>query len=143
VVLHDQQQTDQSLPLPDLGSRWAQLAQIAPADISASTSGITVTPEGAHDTVSQLEQIPVLQANLKDTQTIADNKQDELTKANALLDSQTAQIAGLNTTITDEETSCKAQVASAKATANKAKSKWFKVGFVGGLVIGFVTGHKF
>lgn len=139
VVLHDQQQTDQSLPLPDLGNRWAQLAQIAPADISASTAGIAVTPTGARDTVSQLEQIPVLQANLKDTQTIADNKQDELTKANALVGSQTAQIAGLNTTITDEETSCKAQI---KAVNSKARSKWFKVGLVGGFVVGFVTGHK-
>lgn len=142
VVLHDRQQTDNNLPLPDLGNRWAQLADVMPADISASPLGITVTPTGAHDTVDQLEQIPVLQANLKDTQTIVDNKQDELAKANGLVSSQAAQIVDLNTTVTDEETSCKATVASVKATANKAKTKWFKVGFVIGFVGGFLVGHK-
>lgn len=145
TVLHDQVQTDQSLPLPDLGGRWAQLANIAPADISASTAGITVTDTGARETVSQLEQIPVLQANLKDTETIADNKQDELTKANTVVSAQTTQIAGLNTTITDEEKSCKADIASVKATARRGKFKSFLygVGVGAGAVLGIIIDHKF
>lgn len=144
TVLHDQVQTDQSLPLPDLGARWAQLANIAPADISASTAGITVTDTGARETVSQLEQVPVLQANLKDTQTIADNKQDELTKANAVVTAQTTQIAGLNTTITDDDKSCKADIASVKATARKGKFKSFLygVGVGAGAIIGIIIDHK-
>jgi len=141
TVLHDQQQVDKTLPLPDLGNRWAHLSGIAPTDISASPVGITVTDTGARQTVEQLEQVPVLQANLKDEQTIADNRQQEVDKANLLIDGLNTQVSGLNKTILDEETVCKAEVASTKADVNKSKSKWFKVGFGLGFVAGLITGH--
>lgn len=141
TVLHDQQATDKTMPLPDLGNRWAQLAGIAPTDITASTAGITVTDTGARSTVSKLEQVPVLQANLKDSQTIATNRQDELTKANGLIDGLNLQVTNLNKTVTDDDTACKAEIASTKAEANKSKTKWFKVGFGVGFITGFVVDH--
>lgn len=140
VVLHDQQQTDKALPLPDLGNRWADLAKIAPTDISETTAGITVDDAGARSTVSQLEQVPVLAENLKDTQEIAANSQKELDSANTLIDGLHSQVSGLNTEITDGQKACTAEIASTNATANKSKSKWFKIGLGIGFVAGLLTG---
>lgn len=141
VVLHDQQAADKTMPLPDLGNRWAQLASIPPTDITASTAGITVSDTAARQTVEQLEKVPVLTANLQDETTEADNRQKELDNANSLIGGLNTQVSGLKLTITDEETSCKAQVTSANAQARKSKVKWFKVGFITGFVVGFAADH--
>lgn len=132
VVLQQQQATDRTLPLPDLGNRWTALAGLAPGDLTASPTGITVTDTGARQTVETLEQVPVLTANLKDETTIADNRQTELTKANTLISGLNNQVDGLHTTISDEEKSCKAQVTAVKAEARKDKKNWF----LRGLAIG-------
>jgi len=69
VVLTQQVATDKTLPLPDLGNRWAKLAGLNPGDITATTAGISVTPQGALSTTTTLEQLPVAQANVADLST--------------------------------------------------------------------------
>ena len=41
----------------------------------------------------------------------------------------------------DDDKACKAEVASVKADARKGKVKWFKIGYVAGLVSGLWLGH--
>jgi hypothetical protein len=137
VVLQQQVQTDKTLPMPDLGNRWAKLAQLNPTDIQATTAGITVTPQGALDTVIQLEQVPVLQSNLADETTQATNLSTELDSTKNLNTNLVTEVAGLNTQIVDQTKACKADIASAKAQARKGKLKAFGIGV--GVGIGFVV----
>lgn len=143
VVLQQQVATDKTLPLPDLGKRWAQLANIKPSDISATSTGITVTPAGALTTLIALEQVPVLNANLSDVSAQKANLQTELTASNTLTAEQASEITGLNTAAGEQDKSCKAQIASAKADARKGKLKSFGIGVgVGvGVVVAFVVAH--
>lgn len=140
VVLNQQQTADKTLPLPDLGNRWAGLAGVKPADISANPAGITVSDTGARQTVATLEQVPVLTADLKDETTVAANREAELNQANDLVTGLTTQVSGLNVTVAEEEKTCKVEIQAEKSAANKSKSKWFRVGFVSGNITGFVAG---
>jgi multidrug efflux pump subunit AcrA (membrane-fusion protein) len=140
VVLQQQQATDRTLPMPDLGNRWASLAQLSPGDLTATNSGIMVTPEAARATVVQLEQVPVLQQNLKDETAVADNRQTELSSADDLIGGLNQQVTGLNLTITDKDKACKTEITSVKATARKGKLSWFLKGLAvgGGIVTALV-----
>lgn len=137
VVYQTQVATDKTLPMPDLGNRWAQLASLKPDDITATTAGITVTPQGALDTVTDLEQVPVLTANLADVNSEKDNLASELTASNGVNSDLITQVAGLKTAAVDADKSCKAQVASVKATARKGKLRSFLYGV--GVGAGAVT----
>jgi hypothetical protein len=140
VVLQQQVKADAALPLPDLGNRWAQLANIKPSDMSASTAGITMTPLGALQTVQALEQVPVLTANLADTVTQKENLSKELASSDNLKSQLITQVAGLQTTVVEQDKTCKAQLTTAKAEARKGKLKAFLYGAgVGvGVTLGFV-----
>lgn len=140
--LEQQQTEDKVMPLPELGSRWATLAGLAPSDISATAAGIAVTQTGALDTVDKLEQVPVLTQNLSDEKAVATNQAQELEKANTLIGGLNQQVSGLTLTVADDKKACTAEIASVKAADNKAKSRWFKFGFIGGFITGFISGHK-
>lgn len=142
VVLTQQVATDKTLPLPDLGNRWAQLAKINPSDIAATTQGITVTPQGALQTTTTLEELPVAQSNLTDVTKQRDNLSTELDSTKTVNSQLVTQVAGLNTQITDEEKTCKAEITSAKATARKGKLKAFLYGAgVGAGLVGVLVLH--
>lgn len=141
VVLHDQQTTDQTLPLPDLGNRWAELAKVQPTELTATTQGITATPDAARATVTQLEEVPVLTDNVTAEKTQNDNLTKELSSANNLDGLLTNQIAGLNTQVTDEEKACSTEETTLKADARKGKLRWFGIGYGTGFVSGLIVGH--
>ena len=128
VVLEQQQATDKTMPLPDLGNRWAALIGVAPTELSASGTGITASSTASISTVEQLEQVPVLTQNLKDEATVADNRQQEVDKGTALVTGLNTQVTGLNLPISDDKKACVAEVASVKATARKGKLKSFLYG---------------
>jgi hypothetical protein len=128
VVLQQQVKTDATLPLPDLGARWAQLASIKPADITATAAGITVTPVGALETTQVLEQVPALQANVRDLQQTSDNDTKELSSANDLITGLNAQVSGLQTQAVEADKTCKSEIATVKATARRGKLKAFLYG---------------
>lgn len=143
VVLQQQQETDKTLPMPDLGDRWTQLAGLKQGDLTATTAGITVTPAGALDTVQELEQVPVLKANLADAQTQITNGQAELAKANTVVTDQAKQIDGLNTELVDQKSADDKTLAAEKASARKGKlrSFFYGVGVGAGVVLGEVIHH--
>lgn len=140
--LQKQQSADQSMTQPELATRWGTLVAAKPGDIKAVTDGnLEVTETVALDTVEQLEQVPVLTLNLANETSVATADQQEVTKANALNGALTTQVGDLQTTITQDDAACKAQVAAVKADETKSKAKWFKFGFVVGFISGVFTGH--
>lgn len=141
VVLQQQQAADKTMPLPELGNRWAELAGFGSSDITASTNGLSVTDTAARATVTTLEQVPVLTQNLKDETTVAHNAQTQLTQANGLIAGLNDQVGSLKVTIADDDKACTAKVNDVKAQANKSKVKWFKIGFVSGFLSGVFAGH--
>lgn len=140
VVLQQQVATDKTLPLPLLGNRWATLIQAAPGDLTATTAGVSVTPQAALATVTQLESVPVLTKNLADTQTENTNLNAELTSSDDLTTGLKSQVTALNTQLGDQTKSCKAEVASVKASARRGKLKafLFGVGVGAGVTAGLV-----
>ncbi len=123
--------------MPELGNRWASLASLKPGDIMASTAGITVTPQGALDTVTVLEQVPVLTADLADVSKQKDNLSSELTSSDTLNTNLVAQVKGLQTAAVDQDKSCKSEITSVKASARKGKLHAFLYG--AGVGAGVVT----
>jgi hypothetical protein len=133
-----QRTTDATLPVPGLVARWTAL--IPTVTPTVTSNGVTVNEQGVRDTVSQLELVPILQGNLADETRLAQNYQQEAERSDVLVGLQSTQIAGLNTQIVDQTKACTAQVSAVKADARKGKVKWFKIGYVAGLVSGWL-GH--
>jgi multidrug efflux pump subunit AcrA (membrane-fusion protein) len=138
VVLQQQVAVDKALPMPDLGNRWTYLASLKQGDLAATTAGITVTPQGALDTVTKLEQLPVAQSNLEDVTKQRDNLNTELGSTTDLNSKLVTQVDGLKTEAIDKDKSCKADIASVKADARKGKLKSFLYG--AGVGVGVTLG---
>lgn len=142
IVLQQQQAADKTMPLPDLGNRLATLAGFGTSEVTASTSGLTVTDTAARATVAKLEEVPVLTQNLKDETDVANNNQMQLNEANGLIAGLHNQVGSLTLTVADDDKACTATVNDVKAQANKSKVKWFKAGFVTGFLSGLFVGHR-
>jgi hypothetical protein len=139
VGLAQQTKVDQTLPVSGLAARWTVLV---PTVIPAVTpTGVALNEQGVRDTVSQLEQVPVLQGNLADETSIVSGIQRELSATDKVNVDLNAQITGLNKSLTDSANACKVEIAAVKADARKSKMKFFKWGFITGFVSGLYLGH--
>lgn len=122
------------MPLPDVTAEWQRLiggvGDFAPR--MDGVSGVTVTEDATRKTVSQLEAVPVLTANLADTQKIVSNKQDEIDKANTVIAAKDNEIAA-------SDSLHKAELSKVKADAAKSKRKYFVFGFITGLATRILT----
>ncbi len=140
VAQQAQVTTDANLPLSGLAARWNQLIPtVAP---TVTPVGIGLTSQEAHDTVAQLEQIPVLVQNLADETKVAANYQVEVQKSDMLAADLNSQILGLQKENTDLVAKDVADVKAAKAEGRKGKIKFFKLGFVTGFLAGLWAGHS-
>ena len=135
--LAQQQQTDKTMPLPQLALRWAAAAGFDASTLQTNGATLIVSQDIVADTVEQLDSIPVLQANLKDTQTELTNTKTELSTANVLIGQQKAEVTGLQQQNADQVKADNAEIANVKAQARKSKLRWLGVGFV----TGFIAGH--
>lgn len=136
-----QQSQDKTLPLDGVAARWRTLASLDTTDVQPTASGIAVTDNGARQTVSQLEQVPVLVQNLHDEQEVSDNRQSQLVSANDVIGGLNTQVSGLQATVKAQDVACKTEIASVKADARKSKWRWFKGGFISGFIGGVFVGH--
>src|SRR5882762_146082 len=130
---------DKTLPLPELATRWENLASLQSADITATASGLLLSDSGSRLTVQALENLPTLSQNLADTQAIVQNKDSQISSMTEFQGTLQAQVQGLNTQIGDADKACKATIASVKADARKSKFKTFLsglgIGIGGGIAI--------
>lgn len=143
TVLQVQQKTDAALPIPDLGARLATLEGLGATDVVPTTSGLTLSPNAAYKVTESLEQVPVLQANLADSQTQNDNLTTELAASTALSATKDEQITNLKQTVTDTQVAGDTKLTACKATARRGKlhAFFYGVGVGAGAVLGVVIHH--
>jgi hypothetical protein len=130
-----QQLKDQSDTIQQLTNRVNQLETQGNAVVS--NGGITLDATQAKETVTDLENVPVLKKDLADTNTELTDRQYELQLSSALVKNQAALITGLDNQLADQTKECKDEVSTIKAQARKSKFKWFGAG----VIVGFIAGH--
>ena len=133
-----QQTADKVLTPSSLAERWETLTKSPTGSIVDNGQTVTVTPDAALETVTELEEVPVLTANFNDGKLVLQNTKDELTSANTVIANQKTEIAGLNTQLTDQKTADAKELAAEKAAARKSKIKTFFYGFAAGFVSGIL-----
>jgi hypothetical protein len=141
AALPVQKQVDAQLPLGGLTERLVALAQTPAGSVSNTETSVTMAQPATLAVVEQLEEVPVLTANLTNETTIAQNTQTELTASGTVISAQVNQISGLQKTLVDETNQCKAEVAAAKKRGRLQSFKWAVRGFFVGVVAGLYAGH--
>lgn len=142
TALKAQQEVEKTLPLPQIAERWKNLSNLQDSEITQTATGLEVTDTAARKTVMDLEQVPVLQANLRDQQAISDGLKKEVDKADTLVVSLESQVTGLNSQIEKQDVNCKAQISAVKAEARKSKRNWFLRGVaIGAGIVGAIVIH--
>jgi Skp family chaperone for outer membrane proteins len=126
VVLQQKQTEIKTEPLPAVAEEWQRLIG-GENDVVSNTTGLSVSESGARRTVSQLEEVPTLAANLADEKAVAGNLQTELGSANKLIAAREAEL-------TANSAACKTEITNLKDSARKSKWHWFEAGYVAGLV---------
>jgi hypothetical protein len=141
TATQNQQTIDRTLPPNELATRWTTLLKMDPQTVLVEPGGkegpdaLVITPEGARETVVQLESVPTLQANLKDEQTIVANQDTQIGNLAGVNVGLNKQIDALNVVNAAEIKACTDDKNLLKAKARKSKLKWF----FGGFIVGFVT----
>lgn len=133
-ALQAQKGTDAHLPPSGLAQRLSSLAAAPSGSVSAVGETVVLTQPGAVAVAQTLEEVPVLQANLNDTNQINGNLTKENASCKDLVSAQAAQVSGLKTELVDQVKADKADLAKVKAEARKSKLRWFLVGLVTGFV---------
>lgn len=130
-----QQHTDAGLPGVELAARHEAL--IGTKGVNYTENGFQVSSPVELQTVQALETLPVLQADLKDEQSLSANKDQQIAGLNGVVTGLNGQVDGLRIQLVDSGKACDARVAVAK----KSRWKWFKAGAVVGYMAGVLTGH--
>lgn len=128
TTLVKQQTVTATLPPDTVVTMWKGLIP------GINQGNIVPTPQGGYtvdggpaiETVNQLEEVPVLRANLSDETALAGNTQTALNSCSTLVETQKTEIA-------QDKKTCDAQVTSLKADARKSKRNWFIAGFISGI----------
>jgi hypothetical protein len=150
-VTQNQQKADLQATLPVLGQRLVVLVpNVNPADIRVAPDQKTVTigVDTVQKTVAQLELIPGLQADLKDSQQQVVNLTSEITSLqtyNRALETEVATqdrtIALLQKEIAGADKLCKAEVDLEKVKTKKAFMHGLKIGVILGFFGGVFGAH--
>ena len=131
-LLAKQQKADSAMSVSELAARWTAL--VPTAGVSLVNGQIALTDVGAHATVSQLEQVPVLTTELENEKTVTANVQSLLTASNQQVLTLGQRVDGLNLQLGDADKVCTAQISVIKAQARKSKRRWFIAGFITGFI---------
>jgi hypothetical protein len=133
AALTRQQKVDATLPPTELVARWNTL--VPAANVAVTPEGVTLPALGATATVQQLEQVPVLQTELSNSNTEKQNVDALLLSSNGEVSILNTQVGQLQQTIIDNKTQCTDQL---KVQADKARKRerWYAVI---GAILGFAV----
>lgn len=132
TALAKQQHTDASLPPTELVNRWSTL--VPQAKPTVTPSGVALDTPSAVATVQALEVVPVLTAQVSNTQKELSNAQSLVTAEGQQVTTLNTEVGSLRTQLGDNQAVCQAQIAVVRADARKSKRRWFYAG----VVVGFV-----
>jgi hypothetical protein len=104
-----------------------------PAGVAPSTSGFTVTPDAAAETVVQLEEVPELKSDLQDTNSLLTNERTQFNSLAGLNVGLTKQIDGLNIDAGLTAKACTDEKNLLIAKIRKSKLRYFTAGFIAGV----------
>jgi hypothetical protein len=133
--LAKQKQSDQTMPLPSLLTRWEDLAGLSQGDLLATTGGVSVTESGARKTTEVLENVPALQKELDNEKQIVQNKDSQISSMSKVVGDQSNLITGLNSQIVKADTACKDEIAKVKADDRKKITKAALFGAIAGFAL--------
>ena len=139
--LAQRQTVDNALPLPAVAQRIEVLVPGAQGGITATTAGVVMNDTASHSVLTTLEEVPVLQDELKNETQVAVNTKSALDAASTVISDKTAQVAGLNKSLTDQQAHEAAAVAAEKLKTKKAWKNGFKWGFGLGFAAGAYIVH--
>jgi hypothetical protein len=134
AALTKQQKTDATLPPDQLVARWNTL--VPDASVQVAVDGNVILPSlGATATVQQLEQVPVLQTELSNSNTEKQNVDALLLSSNGEVSVLNTQVGQLQKTIVDDKAQCTDQL---KVQADKAhkRERWYAII---GAILGFAV----
>ena len=134
IATKKQQETNLTLPLPDLAKRWVQLLNIPQAEIQPANlpDKLIITDSAARTTVNQLEEIPRLAGNLAAEKQAHANDVSLLKDRDKAVTDLNAQVAGKDEEILKQAEANKAAQDKLKADARRAKRNWL----IRGIVVG-------
>jgi hypothetical protein len=135
-TLKQQQTKDTQMSPSELVQRMGVLVPAAQDGISTTSNGVLLNTTASIVVTQSLEQVPVLQDQLKNETQVAVNNKQALDSANVVIVDKTAQITSLNKSVVDITAQGKAEVAAEKVKTKKAFIKGLKYGFG----IGFFAG---
>jgi hypothetical protein len=130
-----QQKELATLPLTEVGVRWAALLQVGSPEVQSTEKGILVSDSVSRKTVGQLELVPVLQANVRDQETMLANKDKQIDGQAGIITDINNEVNGLKLQIVDGQKACTAQVNKINATSHRSKRNWFLRGLAGGAAV--------
>ena len=139
--LAQRQTADRVLPPSGLAQRLEVLVPATQGGVTTTTDSMTLNTNAAVSVVSALEQVPVLQNELNNETQVADNNRSALESASTVIADKTAQVAGLNKSLTDQQAHEAAAVAAEKVKTKKAWRSGFKWGFAAGAALVGVLTH--
>ena len=133
TALAQRQKTDATLPPSGLAERWHQLVpQVTTSDVSAGQ--MTVNTPGVSATVQQLEQVPVLTAQVANQSKELGNAQNLLTASNRQVTTLNTDVGSLRVQLSDNAKVCDARVKVESDKVHKARRRWFVIGYVAGFL---------
>lgn len=139
IVLRQRQTVDNSLSLKDLSLRWENLVG---SGITPNGSSVLVTSDAAHETVNQLESVPVMKDELTKDGQLIENKEQELEAENNFNLSLTKEIQDGKLLLDKKDKQCQADISALKAGDRKGKRNWFLRGVVvGGSIVTYIVLH--
>lgn len=121
--------------LPLVGNRWRDLLNLSPADIEAADQSLVVSEAASRATVTALEELPTVKANLADMTVQFSNEQKQVAACEANTQSCQSLADGLQSQIRSDGAEYAASEKALKATARKGKIQWAERGFGAGSVV--------
>lgn len=135
-----QQKTDATLDAVSAAQRLTEQTQASNGEIIAEQNNVQLDLPTARRVVSNLDSIPVISANLADTQKQLTAQEGLTADTKSQLADAKTLIASQNQQQVDTTKACNAQISSLKAQARKSKMKWFLTGLISGFTLGLVHG---
>jgi hypothetical protein len=139
IVVAAQVKTDATLSTQQAAARLAQQTNASVGEVTASDANVSIDLPITRAIVANLDELPVVQANLADTTTKLNNETTVATSAQSDLSAADKVIAAQTLAATDAAKACNAQIAVVKAKARRSKIKSFLVGL--GIGLGLWAGH--
>lgn len=133
--LANQRQQNDAMAPDALSARWSMLIGTPAGEVTPAANGLNVTLPAAHQTVNQLEEIPVLKAEAQKTAANSSQKDATIGRLQTVQLDLENELATCKKTVADSGKLCDAKVAEQKAKARKRNVVVAVLAAIGGFLI--------